>query len=95
MPEPVTADLDVASYRAAITAAKAWLAALTPEQFADRDNVMVTAQLGPNMEPTLPAAQWVSVFATTNITFHNSVIYAILRMKGVPLGKLDMFSSGL
>ena len=95
VPEPVTADLDVAGYRAAITAAKAWLAALTAEQFADRDAVMVTAQLGPNMEPTLPAAQWVSVFATTNITFHNSVIYAILRMKGVPLGKLDMFSSGL
>ena len=95
VPEAVTAELDVAGYRAAIAAAKAWLDALTPEQFAGRDDVPVTAQIGPTMEPTLPAAQWVGVFANTNITFHSSMIYAILRMKGVPLGKLDVFPTGL
>lgn len=95
VPEPVTADLDAAGYHAAIGTAKEWLAALTPEQFAGRDDVPITAQLGPTMEPTLPAAQWITVFANTNITFHASMVYAILRMKGVPLGKLDVFSSGL
>ena len=95
IPEPVTADLDVAGYQAAITAAKAWLAALTPDQFAGREDVPVTAQLGPNMTPTVPAAQWITVFAATNINFHASMIYAILRSNGVPLGKLDVFPSGL
>ena len=95
IPEPVTADLDVAGYHAAIAAAKAWLAALTPDQFAGREDVPVTAQLGPTMEPTLPAAQWITVFAATNINFHASMIYAILRSNGVPLGKLDVFPSGL
>ena len=44
------------------------------------------------MEPTLPAGQWLSVFATTNIYFHLSMAYAILRMKGVPIGKIDLFA---
>ena len=95
IPDPVTANLDVAGYQAAITAAKTWLAALTPEQFTDREDVPVTAQLGPNMEPTLPAAQWVTVFAATNVAFHANMVYAILRTNGVPLGKLDVFPSGL
>ena len=95
IPDPVTADLDVAGYQAAITAAKVWLAALTPAQFAGREDVPVTAQLGPNMEPTLPAGQWITVFAATNIAFHANMLYAILRSNGVPLGKLDVFPSGL
>ena len=95
IPEPVTADLDVAGYQAAIVAAKAWLAALTPEQFVGREDAPVTAQLGPNMAPTLPAGHWITVFAATNIAFHANMVYAILRSKGVPLGKLDVFPSGL
>ncbi len=94
-PEAITADFDVAGFKAAIADAKAHLAALTPAQFAERDLVPVTFKLGETMEPTLPVGQWLGVFATTNITFHNSMIYAILRMKGVKIGKLDLFSSGI
>ena len=47
------------------------------------------------MEPTLPVAQWMTGFATTNIYFHMSMAYAILRSKGVPIGKLDLFPTGL
>ena len=47
------------------------------------------------MEPTLPAAQWLTVFATTNLYFHFSTAYGILRSKGVPIGKIDLFASGL
>ena len=36
-----------------------------------------------------------TVFAATNINFHVSMVYAILRSKGVPLGKADMFAAGL
>jgi hypothetical protein len=47
------------------------------------------------MKPTLPAAQWLTVFATTNLYFHFSTAYAILRSKGVAIGKIDLFASGL
>ena len=32
----------------------------------------------------MPAAQWLAVFATTNIYFHLSTLYGIFRAKGVP-----------
>jgi hypothetical protein len=95
LPEAVDAEGDVARYQAAITDAKAFLATLTEEQFAGRDDALLTVKIGDVMEPTLPASQWLSVFATTNIYFHLSIAYAILRMNGVPLGKPDMFASGL
>lgn len=47
------------------------------------------------MEPTLAAGRWLSVFATTNLYFHLSTAYGILRAHGVPIGKVDLFASGL
>ena len=82
-------------FKAAITDAKAYLAALTPEQFADRDEEPVTFTIGTGMTPTLPAGQWLSVFATTNLYFHLSTAYGILRSKGVKIGKPDLFAGGL
>ncbi len=95
LPAEITADLDVAGFKAAIADAKAWLAGLTPEQFAGRDDVPLTVTLGTGMEPSLPASQWITGFATTNIYFHISTAYGILRSKGVQLGKVDLFSGGL
>lgn len=95
VPEAVTADLDLAGYRAAIAEAKAFLATITPERFAGRDDVPLTVKLGETMEPTLPAGQWLTVFGTTNVYFHLSMIYAILRMKGVKIGKMDLFAAGI
>ncbi len=94
-PEAITVDCDVAGFHAAIADAKAFLATLTEAQFAGRDDALLTVKLGETMEPTLPAGKWLSVFATTNIYFHLSMVYAILRMKGVSIGKLDLFASGL
>ena len=95
VPEDVSADLDVAGFKAAIAKSKAYLAALTPEQFAGRDDVPLTVTLGNGLSPTLPAGQWVSVFATTNLYFHLSTAYGILRAKGVQIGKPDLFGGGL
>ena len=95
LPAEVTADMDVAGFQAAIADARAWLAALTPGQFAGRDDVPLTYALQPGMEPTLPSAQWMTVFATTNIYFHLSTAYAILRSRGVQIGKPDLFAAGL
>ena len=91
----IEADLDADTFQAAIDDAKAFLATLTSAQFEGRDEVMITHKITDTMEPTLSAAQWLTVFATTNIYFHISTAYGILRAHGVPLGKIDMFASGL
>ena len=91
----IPADLDVDNFQRAIAEAKAFLAGLTPAQFEGREDVAITHKLGDIMEPTLPAGQWLTVFATTNIYFHLSTAYGILRAHGVPIGKVDMFASGL
>lgn len=96
LPDEVGADLSLGEIQAAITDAKAYLADLTPEQFAGRDDVPIEVELGPKgMKPTLPSGQWLTVFATTNINFHLSIAYGILRAHGVQIGKPDMFAGGL
>jgi hypothetical protein len=94
-PERLPDNLDLAGLRTAIATAQAELAALTPDQFAGRDDEALTFQITDTMAPTLPAGQWLSVFATTNIYFHLSIAYAILRVKGVPIGKIDLFAGRL
>ena len=94
VPAEIGADLDLAGFKAAIADSKAYLAGLTAEQFAGRDDVPLTYQLMPGMEPTLPSSQWLTVFANTNIYFHLSMAYAILRAKGVQIGKPDVFAGG-
>ncbi len=94
-PQGIGADLDVAGFEAALDDALAYLRGLTPEQFEGRDDVPLTFEIMPGMAPTLTAAQWLTVFAATNINFHLSMVYAILRSNGVPLGKADMFAAGL
>ncbi len=96
VPEAIDgAATDVAGFKAAISDAKSFLGGLTADQINDRDDAPVTFKIGEIMEPTLPSGQWIRGFATTNIHFHVSMAYAILRMKGVPLGKIDLFPSGL
>jgi uncharacterized protein len=96
VPESIEgAAMDVAGFKAAIANARAFLGGITPAQINDRDQAPITFKIGDIMEPTLPASQWLTGFATMNIHFHLSIAYAILRMKGVPLGKIDMFPSGL
>lgn len=89
------ATADLPALRAGIADAKAHLAALTPEHFEGRDDVPLTVQITDTLSPTFPAGQWLSVFASTNIYFHLSMAYAILRMKGVPIGKIDLFAGQL
>ena len=94
-PADIDPRTDVAGWHSAIKEAKAYLAGLKPEQFAGRDDVPLTYMLGTGLEPTLPSGQWLTVFATTNIYFHMSTAYGILRSKGVPIGKIDIFAGGL
>jgi hypothetical protein len=84
----------VAELREQAAAAIEFLATLKPEQFEGRDAVPLTISLG-QMEPTLPIGQWMTGFAATNFYFHLSIAYAILRSRGAPLGKIDLFAGGL
>ena len=94
-PAEVADDLDVAGYRSAIADARAHLATLTREQFTGRDDLPLINEVGPGMEVTLPGGQWLTGFAATNIHFHVDMIYAILRARGVQIGKRDRFAGGL
>ena len=86
---------DVAGWTAVLQDAKRYIAGLSREQFQGRDDVPLTHALGNGMEPTMPTGQWLSGFVLMNIEFHLSIAYAILRSKGVPLGKADLFAGRL
>src|SRR3569832_2005285 len=92
VPAEIPDTLTLAQFHKEIDAAKAYLAALKPVQFAGRDDVPLKVMIGTGMEPTLPSGQWLTVFATTNLYFHLSTAYGILRSKGVPIGKVDLFA---
>jgi uncharacterized protein len=94
LPAGIEGESTAAELAAGLAATKAWLQALKPEQFEGRDDIPLTVNIGV-MEPTFPTSQWISVFATTNIYFHLSTAYGILRSKGVPLGKRDLFAGGI
>lgn len=94
VPAAVGADLDVAGYRAGIASARAFLAGLSAEQFAGRDDVVLSFELMPGFAPTMSAGKWLSVFAMTNIQFHLTTLYALLRANGAKIGKPDMFAAG-
>lgn len=94
VPDRVAPEPSVAAFDAAIAAADRFLATLDPAGFAANEDQPLRVQLNETIAPTLPTGRWLSDFATTNIYFHTSIAYAILRLKGVPLGKVDMFPSG-
>jgi hypothetical protein len=95
VPETVGADMSAEQFQAAFRRAKAQLAALTADAFEGRDEVPITFRIGDDLEPTMPAGQWLAVFATTNLHFHLSTAYGILRSRGVAIGKVDLFANRL
>jgi uncharacterized protein len=95
VPLQLTDPPDVTGFRTAIASASDFLAGLHEEQFEGRDAVQLTFEIAPDMQPTMPAERWLTVFATTNIYFHLSTAYGILRARGAQLGKADLFSTGL
>ena len=95
LPDDLASDLDVAGFQQAFADARAFLAHITAEQINSREDAPVTFAIGGTNNVTLPAGRWLTVFATTNLYFHLSTAYGILRAKGAPLGKVDLFAMGL
>jgi len=63
------------------------LKAIPPEKVAGRDAALVTLQLGPLPAMQLSVVGYALGYAAPNLFFHLNAAYAILRMKGLPLGK--------
>lgn len=95
LPDAIEDQMSVAGFRLAIAASHIFLDALQEAQFQGRDDVVIRYAVSPELEADLPVAQWMSVFATTNMFFHLSTAYAILRHHGVKIGKADLFPMGL
>lgn len=49
-----------------------------------------TIKLGP-MEVEFTSASYLNTFSLPNVYFHITTVYNILRLNGVPLGKMDFF----
>lgn len=94
VPPEIASDLDYAGIQKAIADAKAFLAKIDAGQLTAREHEPHTENLG-GLEPTLPLGQWLTGFSTTNFYFHLSMAYAILRARGVQIGKRDVFAGGL
>ena len=83
-----TMPTDFASMRAKLEAATAGLASLEPDDMEAMIGKPVLLQI-PRLELRFKAEDYLLSFAQPNFYFHASIVYAILRAKGIALGKKD------
>ena len=81
-------DTTLAAAKARLAGTEAYLSTITPGQFAADDSNTVL-DLPNGMQFTMTAEQYVRDWAMPQFYFHVTTAYAILRHKGVPLGKAD------
>lgn len=62
--------------------------AVDPKLFEGREHTEFSVKLG-SYESTFTGESYVNRFGLPNFFFHLNIAYAILRSKGVPLGKFD------
>ncbi|KAK9388138.1 hypothetical protein V1515DRAFT_533893 [Lipomyces mesembrius] len=68
------------------------LKAADASKFAGKEEVEVIFKAG-RMERLMTGQSYLTSFALPNFFFHLNTAYAILRTKGVPIGKLDYLTS--
>ncbi len=74
--------------RARTAHARALILALKPESFAGSENRVIAHRAGfADLEQS--GGEYLSTFALPNLWFHLSAAFAILRMRGLPVGKAD------
>jgi uncharacterized protein len=86
---------DEASYdevHARVSQAIAFLQAASASGFEGREDAKVVL-ITPSGDIPFTGSTYVHGFAIPNFYFHISMAYALLRMKGVPLGKLDFLGA--
>jgi hypothetical protein len=86
---------DEASYdelQARVAKAISFLKAVPADGFAGREDAKVVLST-PSGDIPFTGSTYVYGFAIPNFYFHLSMAYALLRMKGVPIGKLDFLGA--
>lgn len=81
----------IADLRNRIAKTIAYLEAVDPAGFDDRETAEVILKL-PSTEMRFTGLSYVTDFALPNFYFHITMAYALLRMKGVSLGKMDFLA---
>ena len=81
-----------ADVQARVAKAIAFLQAASPDGFEGREDATVVLTT-PSGDIPFTGSNYVHGFAIPNFFFHLSMAYALLRMKGVPLGKLDFLGA--
>lgn len=87
-PPPSMPDADYAALREVVTNATAELKTVAAESIDGLAGKQVMFRAG-KMEVPFTAENFILSFSLPNFYFHATTTYDILRMKGVPLGKLD------
>ena len=91
-PPDFTQDLDYAGLQGLISSSISSLQALGAADVDALENNQVIFTLGGNEIP-FTATNFILSFSLPNFYFHATTTYDILRMKGVPLGKMDFIGS--
>ena len=81
----------LAELRERVARTIAYLEAADPAGFDNRETAEVILKL-PNTEMKFTGLSYVTDFALPNFYFHITMAYALLRMKGVALGKMDFLA---
>ena len=81
-----------ADVQARVAKAIAFLQAASPDGFEGCEDATVVLTT-PSGDIPFTGSNYVHGFAIPNFFFHLSMAYALLRMKGVPLGKLDFLGA--
>ncbi|AOH82923.1 hypothetical protein AWL63_01945 [Sphingomonas panacis] len=84
----------LAELRARIAKTVAYLESVDPAGFDGREDAEVILKL-PKTELTFTGASYITDFALPNFFFHVTTAYALLRMKGVGIGKMDYLAGGV
>lgn len=92
---PVWPDTEasLAELKARVSTALSYVSAVSPESFAGAEarTIELTASA---MPLKFDGAGFLHRFCLPNFYFHASMVYALLRKEGVPLGKKDFFGVG-
>jgi hypothetical protein len=78
--------------QARVTKTIEFLKTVKPENVNGNEGLTIKVKLGP-YEPEFKVKSYVFDYAIPNFFFHISMAYAILRTKGVPVGKLDFLGN--
>ncbi len=84
-------EASIAELRERIAKTVAYVKAADPAAFDGRESAEITVSF-PNMTMEFTGLSLVNDFTMPNFYFHLMIAYALLRMKGVQIGKMDYLS---